>query len=404
MTSNILSNVSLEQLYDNPSLANKFSKNFQTMGNFQQIGNGTYGKVYKGQGIMDNGSSIEIALKIIPFDQERLPIIQKEVMISYRMEELEIGPIIYDAFSFDITTEKTSHVVHKFPVTKLKNPLKHKGAVTKPKSEKPQKTSVQYIVMELLDESVHSFLSKGDKHTFAEEENVIDKIVRCLQLQISDGIFCSDQKPGNFVIKYSSDKNHIVKMIDFGGDFCDTQAHYEIEDKTLEKLIESVSVNNINTHLLKKVLTPKLIDIIEGQHEQFVTWDTDKTLFYMTCLFQLFLFLCNDKYSKLPLTCIKPYFKIIICKENVVVPELKETLKNITNIGRVFKHYLQMESGNIRKSVMEEIQNTITERIESGQPQKTETTKLIRELRTIPEEQFKEHMDNVFKFFDILFP
>jgi hypothetical protein len=120
-----------------------------------------------------------------------------EMNYSYAMARTEIGPDIYDAF----------YTVDGNVVT-------------------------GFMVMEHFDISVHryqtdagqSISNKLDVNYYLQNlQQVHTAMINLLDMQIYEGLFCTDMKPGNFVIKF---EENLVRMIDFGFEFC-KQMHSE---------------------------------------------------------------------------------------------------------------------------------------------------------------------------------
>jgi hypothetical protein len=118
-----------------------------------------------------------------------------EVEYSYNMAAQNIGPEIYDAF----------YVV-----------------------DEPQKILSCYILMELFDSSVQkAYESKG--YDDEEYSDINEQMLGLLRKQIfNNRLYCVDIKPANFVVKTITktvnekivSRKNVVRMIDFGPDFC----------------------------------------------------------------------------------------------------------------------------------------------------------------------------------------
>lgn len=146
------------------------------------LGEGTFGVVYKAYG-MYRKRSVTFALKKmkegtnVSFDEYA-----KEIEYHYLMDKTNIGPKIYDAF-FAGKHDKEVH----------------------------------YVALEYFDMDVNILLS-SNAHV-SEKINAVKQMIILLKRQVKAGLDCSDIKPSNFLY----DKNkRIVKITDFGGDFCRT--------------------------------------------------------------------------------------------------------------------------------------------------------------------------------------
>lgn len=150
------------------------------------IGEGSFGRVYKGKARFGN-EDIDIALKVIEINnstENNIDQIYSEIEFSYYMGENDIGPKMYDAF-----------FIYN-PKTKL---------------------FIQYIIMEPFDMDCHSALESDDLTT-VEKGDIFTQMVNLYIEQLFEyGLECHDIKPANYV--YNRDKN-IVRIIDFGVDWC----------------------------------------------------------------------------------------------------------------------------------------------------------------------------------------
>lgn len=162
------------------NIINRCSRQITNIRLEKTIGEGAHGSVFLAVGSYGK-NNISIAVKIIK--DANLDEMNYEVEFSYYMDETNIGPNIYDSFFVknDITNEYT-----------------------------------QYILMEpfIMDgrEAIRSKFSPSIK------KDIIIQMINLMYGQLFEhGLECYDIKPENFVY---NDKTNVVKIIDFGVDWC----------------------------------------------------------------------------------------------------------------------------------------------------------------------------------------
>jgi len=182
-----------------------------------------------------------------------------EVDYSYEMGKNEIGPHVYDAFFY-----------------------------------KNGNTLYQYILMEKFDTSVSEWiLSESSLLTNRNCTFVTDQMLDILYKQIFNlNTFCGDIKTDNFVINFNP---FIVKMIDFGIDWCD-------------------NVKLPNAYSKIKSLKNKSLQV-------------KKELFYCMCTLQLFMNIINiGTPLKIIKMMLKPFYTDAIFIKYVLKNELQNKL------------------------------------------------------------------------------
>ena len=161
------------------------------------LGEGSFGKVYKAKGVY-HSSTLDLAVKVI--NNVNLDEIFDEVEYSYYMSEMDIGPKIYDAFY------------------KLQESYYY----------------IQYIVMEPFDGDVEGLL-RSKTVSVHNKRNAIKQMCILLYKQMFDhGLECYDIKPKNYVYK---NHGNVVRMIDFGRDWCRTDRNKTPRSKHIVYLI-----------------------------------------------------------------------------------------------------------------------------------------------------------------------
>lgn len=153
-------------------------KTFNILGKLQVLGKGAYGKVYAAT--RSNKHQTELAIKVIEYDNERLRH-ESLVEIEYgtKMAKAKIGPKIYDILHLT-SPQKTFFVIimEKYPMDG--------------------------------NEALNSY-----QYSNKEKRKIIKKMIKLIIKMLEAGLYCFDIKPSNFVVKGTT-----VRMIDFGGQFC----------------------------------------------------------------------------------------------------------------------------------------------------------------------------------------
>jgi hypothetical protein len=180
----------------NHDIINKCARKVHNVIIEKELGKGTYGIVYFARArVKENGLFVikDLAIKKIVF----VPTVDRsidlfinemnyEIEYSHLMAETGLGPVVYDAFY-------------------IRGPSK----------------MIQYIFMEPMEINGWDILSDYD-YPDHKKQMIIDDMIDLLYFQIFEhSMYCIDIKPNNFVIKNMESEKPIVKMIDFGADFCD---------------------------------------------------------------------------------------------------------------------------------------------------------------------------------------
>jgi serine/threonine protein kinase len=163
----------------------KCSRNVRDIKIGDIVGEGGFGKVYKAEGYLNN-KKIVFAIKIIK-DAVMEDYMEEEIEFSYYMGEMGIGPHVYDAFFY---------------------------------TDDDEETYTQVIFMEYMDTDCGHVL-RDEKIDDNRKRNIVGQITTLVYKQIFEtGLICFDQKPNNFVYSF---EDNVVKLIDFGAEFCSTK-------------------------------------------------------------------------------------------------------------------------------------------------------------------------------------
>lgn len=152
-----------------------------------KIGFGFSGIVMRGS-CNDSGSHKPIAIKIMIIQAHKMDDMAEEIMYSYEMGLDGVGPIVYDAY-----------------YSYMSNGL-----------------IVQVIIMEYFDHDALKFLQNCRVDMAVR---VLEQMIILIDTQINNGLYCTDIKPANFVVKIT-EEDIVVKMIDFSL-WCRKETHID---------------------------------------------------------------------------------------------------------------------------------------------------------------------------------
>lgn len=194
----------------------------------EMLGEGAFGKVYSATGVYGE-NVINLAVKIVKCKDASE--IYNEVEYSYYMSDVHIGPVVYDAF-FKVNA----------------------GYVNNPQKDYPY---TQYILMEPFDGNVQQLLKREDI-PIKTKACAVHEMCLLLEDQIFKyGLECYDIKPTNYV--YKIDKVLVVRMIDFGVDWCRQTKKQTKITKTVIYLVLLLQL----AYLIKRYITgdPRILGV-----------------------------------------------------------------------------------------------------------------------------------------------
>jgi hypothetical protein len=200
------------------------------------IGNGTFGILLRAKSAKD-----DIAIKFIfnisnTESRDRFIDMEKELSYSYYMGDIGIGPKVLDSFyyNFDFGELKNFPALYSIVQMVVKH-FKNKGrtypqfipienALKQGQSPENLPVEIQCIVMKAYNSDCEGALL-DTKNSIEVKAEIIKQMINLLEIQIRNGMYCYDVKPGNFVVNING--HHVdVKMIDFGADFCTEKKIY----------------------------------------------------------------------------------------------------------------------------------------------------------------------------------
>src|SRR5574343_356442 len=161
---------------------------------------------------------------------------EKELIYSYHMGLLGIGPEILDSFYYNMTWSE----LEKYPLldsimasiiqyyTDKNIESKQFKDLFKAKNTDNVPLEIQCIIMKAYQNDCKKELES--KHSIEIKATIIKEMVSLVHMQIGEGIYCYDVKPSNFVVNVVG--NYIdVRMIDFGVDYChETQIYHDYKN------------------------------------------------------------------------------------------------------------------------------------------------------------------------------
>lgn len=196
------------------------------------IGNGTFGVLLRA-----GSSKGDVAIKFIfninrESSADRFIDMEKELAFSYYMGDIGIGPVVLDSFYYNFDFGELPQYPVLFKIVEMidkhfekkKKPYPQfapiKSALLHSQDPGSLPIEIQCIVMKAYDSDCADALEDPKIPVEAKEE-IIKQMVKLMEIQITDGLYCYDVKPGNFVVNIDTAHHKVdVKMIDFGADFC----------------------------------------------------------------------------------------------------------------------------------------------------------------------------------------
>lgn len=188
----------------------------------KQIGRGAFGKVFSGKALLD-GKDTKVAIKVIEGNQKSKDVFSNfkngELWFSIQMGRDNFAPKVYGAFYI----EKNYSHIYVLIMEGFDGDL-NKAINLSIKNRGPEKTKT--LIRNLVTDSVQ----------------IIDKKIR------KSGIICSDIKPGNFVYRnnLSDPEKPLIRMIDFGFDFCEYNSVPDVDRNLVTILITCLLSVNFN--------------------------------------------------------------------------------------------------------------------------------------------------------------
>ena len=161
---------------------------------------------------------------------------ESELDLTIAMGEKGIGPVIYDALFHEIDSDK----IYKYKnldnmLQMIRKGYKEKNNKTYPQFQKMEEnintcessSSVTCHIVNIQIISMEGFEMDGNDALFKKKISnhirckIIEDFIKLIHRQIYEmKVYCYDIKPSNFVLNNKGLKYPLVKMIDFGIDFC----------------------------------------------------------------------------------------------------------------------------------------------------------------------------------------
>lgn len=224
------------------------------MSDFEIIGAGSFGILIKARSMDGRDLAIKFLFNVDKHvDMMSKLDMEKELSYSYYMGKIGIGPEVLDSFYYVIESDD----LYKYKTINsiVKNILNNEGKANSSVGLLKNRyrnvpIEIQCIVMEAYQMDCSTALSSEEINMSTKIE-IIKQMTRLIKSQIEHKVFCSDIKPGNFVVNVYGKVD--VKMIDFGVDFCkeDKIYVYALMDTSVFKESEILYIFNvIQTYLI----------------------------------------------------------------------------------------------------------------------------------------------------------
>lgn len=212
------------------------SPNIKLINDPKIIGAGSYGVLV----LYKTRSNQNIGIKFIfnigsPNSGNYFLDLEKELVLTYSMGEIGIGPTVHDSFYYSFEYGDFMNYPDLFDIfNKICDYYLDKRGIPfpriKPLTNNPNYTSVpvevQCIIMDAYDMDAYKALH-SKKISISNKKIITQRMLDLLIQQIKEGIYCSDIKPQNYVVKFNGNNVEDVRMIDFGIDFCHESQAYE---------------------------------------------------------------------------------------------------------------------------------------------------------------------------------
>jgi len=230
---------------DQSNILNKCCKNLSNFTLDKIIGSGSYGTVWTGHCLrkktekkrkrsrsklteeLEEYEQIDIVIKIEISSKAEFEETFLEIEFNYYMSDVDLGPKIYDAFY--IRDPKRSLYI------------------------------AQFIIMESFDYNCKDALINNN-YNITEKKEIISQMINLLKSSIfNHNMYCSDIKPGNYVVNGLIN----VKMIDFGSNFCFLNADVLFSDLDTTTNIKKIVFYLIILLQLYLFIEPWLFDQID---------------------------------------------------------------------------------------------------------------------------------------------
>ena len=274
----------------------EFEDYYTTLNRKVRIGRGAYGEVYKVKNIK---SQEEVAVKILEI---------KELKLKY-INEIENTEEIEKLYSYDVLKEvsfmKIMEDVNNENIVKLYDFFKDDECI--------------YIVMELCDENLETFIETKKKLNEKEIFEILSQLNNSFKIMVKNKIVHRDLKLENILLKYKNkNKNdYILKLTDYG-----------------------VSKKMINESKLKTCIgtphfmAPEVLDIENGEKEKNIYNDKCDLWSLGIIIYKLFfgkfpfLFTEEKSYTTI-LNKIKNFIKITLKNINTGNNNLDDLIKKL---------------------------------------------------------------------------
>jgi hypothetical protein len=193
------------------------------------IGAGSFGIVAKYP--LKNGKNLAIKFMFktsVSDSSQSMIEMENELAYTYYMGNVGIGPRVISAFYYILSYEE---IENNYPelVNIIEMIMDRYGDEIYPQFRPAVKmledgvpkdsipVEIQCIVMDAYDMACDDALRSKHFDVYTKAA-ILEEMFKYIKLQVLEGIYCYDVKPGNFVV--TVDNNVDVRMIDFGADFC----------------------------------------------------------------------------------------------------------------------------------------------------------------------------------------
>ena len=318
---------------------------------YKIIGQGGFGRVFSFY-LRRNKESNYVAVKVQLMNKEELDGFRSEVSNGKKMGKKGIGPKIFSAFYYNVEDRIKPTAGAERRRRRIFGRRRRGGHSSK---------FIGIIVMEQFQMDVwHAILYPPDKPWFRGRHlyDMVKNMLGAIDKMVSNKLFCSDIKPGNFVVNfYPPEKgpqgNRLpiadVALIDFTGQFCQRilPPHLLSLRRQAEHKLKNLQIKYESSPHLS--VPPGLAEIhrkTAGSSEQY-----KQDLYGYIVKIALILrvaFLLKERFSKEAykeiLNAAYPFLQQV-CTSDMVLENITETLVNDRGLYHIFMHNIPGRDG-----------------------------------------------------------
>ena len=274
-----------------------------------------------------SGTVRNVAIKIQTVSRRELPQIDHELYYGSLLQQLNLGPQIYKAFYYAL-------------------------------KDKDQVIQRRYRVIIIMERGIPAnkilFGQWGQDIPFVRSVDIFRRMLQLVESVTENNIFCRDIKPDNFIALVNTPTQEVsVKMIDFGGDFCQNIPPTFIQE-----------IQQYARRAKRGTPHPKLQGILretgqKGENYPKYLFSRVIQISLILQVFKEFMWQLKSMDSTFPQACLHSihsqnpycrYFKNVmqaaapivleVCSDDTLLHNMTEALSHSYTLFEVFMHYV----------------------------------------------------------------